>query len=52
MSVPLQFTVTLTGAEAIPLATTASELAPVSVTDGTSNEVDTMVLPVATPMLL
>jgi hypothetical protein len=49
---PFQFTVTLTGAEAMPLATTASELAPVSVTDGTSNEVDTMVLPVATPMLL
>ena len=43
---------TLTGAEAMPLATTTSEPAPVSVTDGTSNEVDTGVLPVATPMLL
>ena len=48
----LQFTVTLTGADAMPLATTLSELAPASVAIETSNKVETMVLPVATPMLL
>ena len=47
-----QFTVTLSGADAMPLATTASELAPLSVPAGTSNWVETMALPVATPMLL
>jgi hypothetical protein len=47
-----QFTVVLSGVEAMPLSTTASELAPVSAVAGTSNNVETIVLPVATPMLL
>lgn len=47
-----QFTVTLTGTEAMPLATTVSELAPVSVFAGTLNIVETIALPVATPILL
>ena len=45
-------TVTLTGADAMPLATTTSELAPVSIFAGTSNSVDTTALPVATPIVL
>lgn len=47
-----QFTTTVTGLDAIPLATTTSELAPVSALIGTSNEVETTLLPVATPMVL
>jgi hypothetical protein len=45
---PAQFTVMVTGSEAIPFATTTSELAPVSIVIGTSNEVETEVAPVAT----
>jgi len=41
-------TVTLTLAEAMPLATTSSELGPVSIPEGTSKLVETMALPVAT----
>lgn len=47
-----QFTVVLTGVEAMPLATTTSELAPASAPVGTSKKVETIVPPVATPMLL
>jgi hypothetical protein len=52
MSQSHQLTVTLIATEPMPLATTASELTPVSVSGETVNCVDTMVLPVATPMLL
>ena len=49
---PTQFTTTDTGLEAMPLAITTSELAPVSALLGTSNEVETTLPPVATPMVL
>jgi hypothetical protein len=44
--------VTLAGDEAMPLATTASVLAPVSAPVGTSKLVETVALPVATPIEL
>lgn len=47
-----QFTTTDTGLETMPLAITTNELAPVSALLGTSNEVETTVPPVATPMVL
>ena len=47
-----QFTVILTFLEGMPLATTSSELAPVSIPAGTSKLVETVVLRVATPMVL
>ncbi len=49
---PSQFTVTATGAEGMPLATTTSVLAPVSVALETSKWVDTGALPVATAIVL
>ncbi len=45
-------TVTFTGAEAMPLATTLSMLAPNLRFAGTSKCVDTRSLPVATPIVL
>lgn len=45
-------TVTLTALDGIPFATTTSKLSPVSMFAGTSKLVDTVALPVATPMLL
>ena len=45
-------TVTLTGADGMPFATTTSWLGPVSIDDGTWKYVDTGVGPVATPMVL
>jgi hypothetical protein len=45
-------TATATGFDAIPLATTTSMLAPVSMPFGTSKFVDTIFLPVATPIVL
>jgi hypothetical protein len=48
----LYCTVTCTGTEGMPLATTTRLLAPVSMPDGTSKFVDTILLPVATPMVL
>ena len=36
----------------MPFAITTSELAPVSVPEGTSKFVDTVLLPVATPIVL
>jgi hypothetical protein len=48
----LQFTVMLTAADGIPFATTTSELAPVSIPEGTSNFVETSAVPVATPIVL
>jgi hypothetical protein len=42
----------LTAVDGIPFATTTSELAPVSIPEGTSKLVDTVALPVATPMVL
>src|ERR1017187_7303917 len=47
-----QFTVTLTAGDGMPFATTSSELAPVSIVAGTSNLVETIALPVATPIVL
>ena len=47
-----QFTVTVAGADAMPLATTISKLAPVSVPGGTANEVETILLLVATAIVL
>ncbi len=47
-----QFTVTLIGFEAMPFATTASELGPVSIEAGTSKLVETIFDPVATPIVL
>ena len=47
-----QFTVTATGAEGMPLATTTSVLGPVSVALETSKWVDTGALPVATAIVL
>src|SRR5437588_8209607 len=44
--------VTLAGDEAMPLATTTSVLAPVSAPAGTSKFVDTVAMPVATPIEL
>jgi hypothetical protein len=49
---PCYCTVTDTGADGMPLATTTSELAPVSVPDATSKLVETVALPVATPIVL
>jgi len=46
------FTVTETACEGIPFATTSSFPAPVSMPDGTSKLVETVVLPVATPIVL
>ena len=46
------FTITWTGAEGIPLATTTRVLAPVSALLGTSKLVDTIFLPVAIAMVL
>jgi len=48
----LYCTVTLTGAEGMPLATTTRLLAPVSAVFGTSKLVDTIFVPVATAMVL
>jgi hypothetical protein len=48
----LYFTVTLTGAEGMPLATTTRLLAPVSAFFGTSKCVETVFVPVATAMVL
>ena len=48
----LYCTVTLTGADGMPLATTTRLLAPVSAVFGTSKLVDTIFVPVATPMVL
>ncbi len=45
-------TVTATPADAIPLATTYKVLVPVSAVEGTSKLVDTIVPPVAMPMVL
>jgi hypothetical protein len=45
-------TVTLAAAEGMPFAITNNELAPVSIPVGTSKFVDTIVLPVATPIVL
>ena len=45
-------TFTLTGCDAIPLATTTRLLAPASIPAGTSNCVETEVLPVATAIVL
>jgi hypothetical protein len=45
-------TVTATGLDGIPFATTTSELAPLSIFAGTSKWVETILLPVATPMVL
>ena len=47
-----QFTVTDTGADGIPFAITTSVLAPVSAFDGTSKFVETVLFPVATPIVL
>ena len=47
-----QFTRTATGFEVMPLATTTSELSPASALVGTSNEVETTLVPVATPIVL
>ena len=44
--------VTLTGLDAMPLVTTSNWLAPFSILAGTSNSVETMTDPVATPMEL
>jgi len=44
--------VTLAAAEGMPFAITNSELAPVSIPAGTSKFVDTIVLPVATAIVL
>lgn len=44
--------VTLTAAEGMPFAITNKSLAPVSIPVGTSKFVDTIVLPVATPIVL
>ena len=48
----VQFTVTANGVEPIPLATTCKVLAPVSIEAGTSTCVETVALPVATPIVL
>jgi len=48
----VQFTVIDTGADGIPFAITTSVLAPVSVPEGTSKFVDTVLVPVATPIVL
>jgi len=45
-------TVTFVAAEGMPFAITKSSLAPVSIPAGTSKLVDTVVLPVATPIVL
>ena len=45
-------TVTFTGCDGIPFATTTSVLAPVPMVEGMSNSVDTVALPVATPIVL
>src|SRR5579862_6874941 len=45
------FTVTRTGLDEMPLATTKSALAPVSMVAGMSNSVETTALPVATAMV-
>ena len=42
----------LTGIDGIPLATTSSELAPVSIVAGTSKRVEAIVEPVATRIVL
>src|ERR1700733_15329630 len=49
---PSQLTVTATAVDGMPLATTTSSPAPVSIPDGTSKFVDTVVDPVATPIVL
>lgn len=46
------WTVMLTAFDGMPLATTTSELAPVSIPLGTSKLVETLVFLVATPMVL
>lgn len=48
----LYCTVTATATEGMPFATTTNELAPVSIVAGTSKFVDTVAVPVATPMVL
>ena len=45
-------TVMVTGMDGMPLATTSSVLSPVSMSVGTSNQVETMAEPVATPIVL
>lgn len=45
-------TVTETGCDGIPFATTSSWLAPFSMPEGTSKFVETVVFPVATPIVL
>ena len=45
------FSVTGTGSDGMPLATTTNVLAPNSAYDGTSKLVETGVFPVATPIL-
>src|SRR5271154_2210574 len=45
-------TVTLTFFDGMPFATTSNTLAPVSIPEGTSKFVNTVVVPVATPMVL
>jgi len=44
--------VTFTGFEGIPFATTNSSLVPAGTVEGMSNSVETIVDPVATPMVL
>jgi hypothetical protein len=51
-SAKFQFTVTDTAADGIPFAITTSVLAPVSAPLGTSKFVETVALPVATPIVL
>jgi hypothetical protein len=48
----VQFTVMDTGLDGIPFAITTSVLAPVSMPEGTSKFVDTVLWPVATPIVL
>ena len=47
-----QFTITDTELDGIPFAITTNVLAPVSMPEGTSKFVDTVLLPVATPIVL
>ena len=49
---PAHLIVTFTPPDAIPFATTLNLLAPVSALGGTTNEHDTILLPVATAIVL
>jgi hypothetical protein len=51
-SIPAYCTVTATAVDGMPFATTTRLLAPVSMPEGTSKWVDTVFVPVATPIVL